>query len=131
MCCSQGTKVHPMARILGTVKDMEEYNQQYKKQQKIKSRLIKKVKEMYKSEDIPLLEIEPEVIDEIAPLMEEPKPKKERKQTLREQQMNRPIFANDAEKYEWLITHGCTNTEDRKFITKFMQSEQYDLLYGD
>ena len=40
-------KVHPMARILGTVKDMEEYNQQYKKQQQIKNRLIKKVKEFY------------------------------------------------------------------------------------
>ena len=123
-------KVHPMARVLGTVQDMEEYNQQYKKQQQIKSRLIKKVKSYYKSEDIPLLEIEPEVIDEITPLIEE-KPKKERKQTPREQQVNRPIFTNDAEKYEWLITNGCTNSEDRKFITKFIQSEQYDLLYGD
>ena len=83
-------KVHPMARILGTVKDMEEYNQQYKKQQKIKNRLVKKVKEFYKSEDIPLLEIEPEVIDEITPILEEePKSKKERKKTPREQQMNK------------------------------------------
>lgn len=45
--------------------------------------------------------------------------------------MNRPIFANDAEKYEWLIAHGCTNQEDRKFLTKFIQSEQYQLLYAD
>lgn len=123
-------KVHPMARVLGTVQDMEEYNQQYKKQQQIKSRLIKKVKSYYKSEDIPLLEIEPEVIDEIAPILQE-KPKRERKKTPREQQMNRPIFANDAEKYEWLIAHGCTNQEDRQFLTKFIQSEQYQLLYGD
>ena len=57
--------------------DMEEYNQQYKKQQQIKNRLIKKVKEFYQTEDIPLLEIEPEIIDEIAPILEEePKPKK-------------------------------------------------------
>ena len=68
-------KVHPMARVLGTVKDMEEYNQQYKKQQQIKSRLVKKVKAFCKTEEIPLLEIEPEVIDEITPLIEE-KPKK-------------------------------------------------------
>lgn len=122
-------KVHPMARVLGTVQDMEEYNQQYKKQQQIKSRLIKKVKSYYKSEDIPLLEIEPEPVLEM--IEEQPQPKKERKKTPREQQMNRPIFANDAEKYEWLITHGCTNQEDRKFITKFIQSEQYQLLYGD
>ncbi len=96
-----------MARILGTVKDMEEYNQQYKKQQQIKNRLIKKVKEFYQTEDIPLLEIEPEIIDEIAPILEEePKPKKERKQTPREQQMNKPFFNSDYEKYEWLIKHG-------------------------
>ena len=122
-------KIHPMARVLGTVQDMEEYNQQYKKQQQIKSRLIKKVKSYYKSEDIPLLEIEPEPVLEM--VEKQPKPKKERKKTPREQQMNRPIFANDAEKYEWLIAHGCTNQEDRKFLTKFIQSEQYQLLYGD
>lgn len=122
-------KVHPMARILGTAQDLEEYNQQYKKQQQIKSRLIKKVKAYYKSEDIPLLEIEPEPVLEM--IEEQPKPKKERKQTPREQQMNRPIFANNAEKYEWLIAHGCTNQEDRQFLTKFIQSEQYQLLYGD
>ncbi len=122
-------KVHPMARVLGTVKDMEEYNQQYKKQQQIKSRLVKKVKAFYKTKEIPLLEIEPEPVLEM--IEEQPKPKKECKQTPREQQVNRPIFTNDAEKYEWLITNGCTNSEDRKFITKFIQSEQYQLLYGD
>lgn len=92
--------------------------------------MVKKVKEIYKSEDIPLLKIEPEPILEIEE-KEISKPKREKKQTPREQQMNRPIFNSDAEKYEWLITHGCTNPEDRKFITKFIQSEQYNLLYGD
>ena len=90
---------------------------------------MKKVKAFYQAEDIPLLEIELEPVLEM--IEEKPKQKKERKKTPREQQMNRPIFANDAEKYEWLITHGCTNPEDRKFLTKFIQSEQYDLLYGD
>ena len=123
-------KVHPMARVLGTVKDMEEYNQQYKKQQQIKSRLVKKVKAFYKSENIPLLEIEPEGVNEGENLRPQKQPK-EKKKSPREQQMNRPIFANDAEKYEWLIAHGCTNQEDRKFLTKFIQSQQYDLLYGD
>lgn len=125
-------KVHPMARILGTVKDMEEYNQQYKKQQQIKNRLIKKVKEFYQTEDIPLLEIEPEIIDEIAPILEEePKPKKERKQTPREQQMNKPFFNSDYEKYEWLIKHGCTNSEDRVWILNYQKSDEYLNLYGD
>lgn len=125
-------KVHPMARILGSVKDMEEYNQQYKKQQKIKSRLIKKVKAFYQTEDIPLLEIEPEVIDEITPILEEePKSKKERKKTPREQQMNRPFFNSDYEKYEWLLKHGCTNSEDRVWILNYQKSDEYLNLYGD
>lgn len=125
-------KIHPMARILGTVKDMEEYNQQYKRQQKIKSRLVKKVKEFYKSENIPLLEIEPEVIDEIMPILEEePKPKKERKKTPREQQMARPFFNSNYEKYEWLLKHGCTNSEDRVWILNYQKSDEYLNLYGD
>ena len=116
-------KVHPMARVLGTVQDMEEYNQQYKKQQQIKSRLIKKVKAFYQTEDIPLLEIEPEVIDEIAPILEE-KSKRERKKTPREQQMNRPFFNSDYEKFEWLMSNGTTNQEDRKWLVNYMKSDE-------
>lgn len=124
-------KVHPMANVLGTVKDMEEYKQQYQKQQRYKNRLIKEVKKTFTPDEIQVLEIETEPTPEIEIIEEKPKPIREYQQTPREQQMNRPIFANDAEKYEWLISHGCTNPEDRKFLTKFIQSEQYQLLYGD
>ena len=85
-------KVHPMARVLGTVKDMEEYKQQYKKQQQIKNRLVKKLKATYPKEEIQLLEIEPEITDEICE--EQPKPKRERKLIPREQQINKPIFSS-------------------------------------
>lgn len=122
-------KVHPMARVLGTVKDMEEYNQAYKKQQQIKSRLIKKVKQRFKTEEIPLLEIEPDPILEM--IEEEPKPKKERKKTPREQQMNRPFFNSDYEKFEWLMSNGTTNQEDRKWLVNYMRSDEYIDLYGD
>lgn len=122
-------KVHPMARVLGTVQDMEEYNQQYKKQQQIKNRLIKKVKSYYKSEDIPLLEIEPEPVLEM--IEEQAEPKKERKKTPREQQMNKPIFNSNYKKYEWLMAHGCTSPEDRKWLTDFIRSDEYYNLYGD
>jgi len=40
-------KVHPMAGVLGTVKDMEEYKYQYQKQQQLKHRLIKQVKKTF------------------------------------------------------------------------------------
>ena len=122
-------KVHPMARVLGTVKDMEEYKQQYKKQQQIKNRLVKKLKATYPKEEIQLLEIESEITDEI--IEEQPKPKRERKLTPREQQMNKPIFSSNYEKYEWLMKNGCTNSEDRIWLTKYIRSDEYQNLYGD
>lgn len=126
----QEEKIHPMANHLGTVKDMEEFKQRIQKQKRQFSKAKKEFLKYYPAEEAEVLEIERESVVEIAPILEE-KPKREKKKTPREQQMNRPIFANDAEKYEWLIAHGCTNQEDRKFLTKFIQSEQYQLLYGD
>ena len=122
-------KVHPMARVLGTVKDMEEYKQQYKKQQQIKNRLVKKLKATYPKEDIKLWEIEPEITEEI--IEEQPKPKRERKLTPREQQMNKAIFSSYYEKYEWLMANGCTNSDDRNWLTKYIRSDEYQNLYGD
>lgn len=122
-------KVHPLARVLGTVKDMEDYKQQYKKQQQIKNRLIKKLKAPYPKEEIQLLDIESEITDEI--IEEQPKPKRERKLTPREQQMNKPIFSSNYEKYEWLMANGCTNSEDRIWLTKYIRSDEYQNLYGD
>jgi len=52
------------------------------------------------------------------------------KQTPREQQMDRPYFEDDFQKCEWLMEHGCTSQEDRKFLTEFIKSEQYNLIYG-
>lgn len=129
----QVEKIHPMANHLGTVKDMEEFKQRIQKQKRQFNKAKKEFLKYYPTEDAEVLEIEgvnEEKMKNVQDLSVV-KLKRERKQTPREQQMNRPIFANDAEKYEWLIAHGCTNQEDRKFLTKFIQSEQYQLLYGD
>ena len=123
-------KVHPMARILGSVKDIEEYKQQYKKQQQLKNKLIKQVKKTFQKEEIQLLDIPQEDFECVEETIIE-KPKRERKLTLREQQMNRPIFNTDYEKYEWLMTNGCTNPEDRKWLTNYIRSDEYYNLYGD
>ena len=123
-------KVHPMANVLGTVKDMEEYKQQYKKQQQIKNRLVKQIKKNFTSDELQVLEIEQEQSIEIEPIIEE-KPKRERVKTPREQQMNRPIFTSNYEKYEWLMKNGCTNTEDRTWLTQYIRSDEYINIYGD
>ena len=90
---------------------------------------MKKVKAFYKTKEIPLLEIEPEPVLEM--IEEQPKPKKERKKTPREQQMNRPFFNSDYEKFEWLMSNGTTNQEDRKWLVNYMKSDEYINLYGD
>ena len=147
-------KVHPMANILGTVKDMEEYKQQYKKQQQIKSRLIKQIKKNFTSDELQVLEIEG--VNEELTLSKLPqkilsKPKREKrkrgraegesisdtrlmrahKTTPREQQMNRPIFSSNYEKYEWLMKNGCTNSDDRNWLTQYIRSDEYYNLYID
>ena len=126
-------KVHPMAGVLGTVKEMEEYKYQYQKQQQLKHRLIKQVKKTFPKEEIKLLEIEAEPVLEIEEFEQqiEEKPKKERKRTPREQQMNRPFFNSNYEKFEWLMSNGTTNQEDRKWLVSYMKSDEYINMYGD
>lgn len=121
-------KVHPMANVLGTVKDMEEYKQQYQRQQKIKSRLVKQIKKTFTKDELQVLEIEPEPVLEIE---EQPKPKRERKLTSRERQMNVPMFNSNYEKYEWLMENGTTNPQDRKWLADYIKSDEYYNLYGD
>jgi len=125
-------KVHPAANILGTVKDMEEYKQQYQKQQRQFKKVKKEFLKYFPTESTEVLEIE----RESEPVIEDKditsKNKlKERKQTPREQQMNKPLFTTNYEKYEWLMTNGTTNPEDRKWLANYIRSDEYQNLYGD
>ena len=122
-------KVHPMARVLGTVKDMEEYKYQYEKQQKIKNRLVKQIKKTFPKEELQVLDIVPEPTLEIEQFEPE-KTVREHKLTPREKQMNKPMFDSDFEKYEWLMNNGCTNPEDRKWLADYIRSNEYNNLYG-
>ena len=121
-------KVHPMANVLGTVKDMEEYKQQYQRQQRQFKKVKKEFLKYYPNEKADVLEIEPEPVLEIE---EQPKPKRERKLTPRERQMNVPMFNSNYEKYEWLMTNGTTNPQDRKWLADYIKSDEYYNLYGD
>ena len=116
-------KVHPMARVLGTVKDMEEYKYQYEKQQKLKNKLVKQIKKTFPKEELHVLEIEPEPVLEIEQIEPE-KTVREHKLTPREKQMNKPMFDSDFEKYEWLMNNGCTNPEDRKWLADYIRSDE-------
>ena len=45
--------------------------------------------------------------------------------------MNRPLFNTNYEKYEWLMKNGCTNAEDRSWLTQYIRSDEYINIYGD
>ena len=45
--------------------------------------------------------------------------------------MNKPLFENNYQKYEWLIKNGCTNREDREWLADYILSDEYQNIYGD
>ena len=149
----QEEKIHPMANHLGTVKDMEEFKQRIQKQKRQFNKVKKDFLKYYPTEEAEVLEIEgvnEEKMKRVQDLSVA-KPKRERKrrraegesdsdtrltrapkrQTPREQQMNRPFFNSDYEKFEWLMSNGTTNQDDRKWLVNYMKSDEYINLYGD
>lgn len=129
----QEEKIHPMANHLGTVKDMEEFKQRIQKQKRQFNKVKKDFLKYYPTEEAEVLEIEGvnEKKNKSTQELSVVKPKRERKQTPREQQMNRPFFNSDYEKFEWLMSNGTTNQEDRKWLVNYMKSDEYINLYGD
>ena len=132
MCTAkQVEKVHPMANHLGTVKDMEEFKQQIQKQKRQFNKAKKEFLKYFPAEKAEVLEIEPE--EKIIKIenYEQNKTAKKHKLTERETQMNIPIFSSNYEKYEWLMQHGCTYPEQRKWLADYIRSDEYINLYGD
>ena len=149
----QEEKIHPMANHLGTVKDMEEFKQRIQKQKRQFNKAKKEFLKYYPTEDAEVLKIEGVNEEKMKSVQELSvvKPKRERKrrraegesdsdtrltrapkrQTPREQQINRPFFNSDYEKFEWLMSNGTTNQEDRKWLVNYMKSDEYINLYGD
>ncbi len=36
----------------------------------------------------------------------------------------------EIDKYEWLIINGCTSSEDRAWLAKYIRSDEYNILYN-
>jgi len=106
------TETHPMAKLLGDVKDYEDYKQKIVRQRKLKNKTVEAVKKYLETEDISLLETQ----------IEKPVIQSEFKSSLNTVYKQ---FKNNSEKYEYLITH---NPND-KWIEKFKQTKEYKLLY--
>ena len=106
------TETHPMAKLLGDVKDYEDYKQKIVRQRQLKKKTVESVKKYLQCEDIKLLETQMEPVEIQPPFKTDSK----RVQTL---------FKNNSEKYEYLIIH---NPQD-EWIEQFKQTKEYKLLY--
>jgi len=106
------TETHPMAKLLGDVKDYEDYKQKIIKQRQLKKKTVESVKKYLQCEDIKLLKTQIES-KEIQPTF---KTDSKRVQTL---------FKNNSEKYEYLIANDPNNS----WITEFKNTKEYKLLY--
>ena len=107
------TETHPMAKLLGDVKDFEDYKQKIVRQRKLKKKTIESVKKYLETEDIKLLETSEEKLATVQPVF-----------NTRLKDVYKS-FKNNADKYEYLIVH---NPQD-KWIKEFKQTKEYQLLY--
>ena len=109
------TETHPMAKLLGTVTDFEDYKQKIVKQRKLRKKTINAVKEYLSNDEVKYLETK--MIEENSTHVQSEF--KERSKGVQK------IFKNNSEKYEYLIK---TNPDD-KWIENFKQTKEYKLLY--
>lgn len=121
------TETHPMAKILGTVEDLEDYKQKIQKQQKLKRKTINSVKKLLTNDEIKLIEARSnqEEMENSNNFQKEFKPRSNGVQKINNEEKSLPIFKNNSEKYEYLIKHNPSDT----WIAEFKQTKEYKLLY--
>lgn len=111
------TETHPMAKLLGSVTDFEDYKQKIVKQRKLHKKTINAVQKYLSKDEVKYLETKM--------LEENPNPVqtefKERSKGVQK------VFKNNAEKYEYLVK----NDPNSPWITEFKNSKEYKLLYEE
>lgn len=105
------TETHPMAKILGDVKDFEDYKQKIVKQRQLRKKTINSVKQYLSNEEVKFIEQKMDEHREV-----EFKARSNALQTL---------FKNNSEKYEYLIKNDPNNS----WIAEFKNTKEYKLLY--
>lgn len=108
-------ETHPMAKLLGTVTDFEDYKQKIVKQRKLHKKTINAVKEYLSNDEVKYLETK---------MLEENLNPVQTKFKVHSKCVQK-IFKNNSEKYEYLIK----NNPDDKWIIDFKQTKEYRLLY--
>ena len=99
---------------------------------------IKAVKEHFSLEDIDLIksklidaEISKEELIIEQPAIEKQEVKKEKTKQPENyvQNRKRPIFKDNYERYEWHMKNGCIGNEDRQWLSEYIRSEEFKIIY--
>lgn len=109
------TETHPMAKLLGTVTDFEDYKQKIVKQRKLHKKTINAVKSYLSKDETKFLE--PKMLEENSNFVQT-------EFKVRSKGVQK-IFKNNSEKYEYLIKNDPNNS----WIIEFKNSKEYKLLY--
>lgn len=132
------TATHPLAHLMGEIKDIEDYKQKIRKQKQLQNKTIKAVKEHFSLEDIDLIKsklIEAEIskeeliIEQSAIEKQEVKKEKTKQPENYVQNRKRPIFKDNYERYEWHMKNGCIGNEDRQWLSEYIRSEEFKIIY--
>ena len=130
------TATHPLAHLMGEIKDIEDYKQKIRKQKQLQNKTLKAVKQHFSLEDIDLIKsklIEAEIDIEEIPVIEKQEVKKEKVKVKEPenyvQNRKRPIFKDNYERYEWHMKNGCIGNEDRQWLSEYIRSEEFKIIY--
>lgn len=110
------TETHPMAKLLETVEDLEDYKQKIQKQQKLRRKTINSVKDLLSTDEVRFIE----TTENDENLNAVQKPFNDRLKGVQK------YFKNNCEKYEYLIA----NDPNNEWIADFKKTKEYKLLYG-
>ncbi len=118
LCTAQRvTETHPMAKLLGSVTDFEDYKQKIVKQRKLHKKTINAVKAYLSNDETKFLETK----------MNEETSKPVQTEFKERSKGVQKIFKNNSEKYEYLVK----NDPNSPWITEFKSSKEYKLLYEE
>lgn len=120
------TPTHPLAYYTGDIKDIEDYKQKIVKQKQLKNKTIEECKKLLNIEDLDIIKcdlIEENNQDEISAIkiaeIKNTKPKKEKYNPA-----VKPLFKTNFERYEYLMNHACTSSEDRTWLKNYKDTEE-------
>lgn len=126
------TETHPLAYHMGDIKDIEDYKHKVERQQKLRRKTIKAVKEHFNLDEIDIFE--KELVNKLLVKDKPSLPKHLPTETklipkVKTSIVARPIFKSNFERYDWHMKYGCISQDDRTWLANYIKSEEYKEIY--